>query len=131
MAREKRSSTSVRYEWADLNTIDVQNLPPADKAYAVGSLFYLDSVANVWRILDALLGSGTQVLLLDLPDAEQPDQRDRGYDTLSFRHLRFREQDFASRYGGVRILRGLFEGYVNDPIRFGVHIGSGLTALIR
>lgn len=122
VARQKRNRINVRYQWGDLNEINPQELPDTDKAYAVGSLFYLDSLAKVWRILDALLASGTRVLLLDLPDADLPDRRERDYDTSRFRHLRFREQDFVSRYGGVTVLRGLFGAYVNDSVRFGVHI---------
>ena len=123
VARERRSRPNIQYELADLNTIDVEKFRPANKAYALGSLFYLDSLDNAFRISDALVAQGTEALLLDLPDAGMRDPRARDYDTSRYRHLAFRESDFTERYGDrVDFHRGLYPGYVNDAYRFSVHI---------
>ena len=126
VAREKRSRENLDYDWADLNVIDVEKLRPANKAYAVGSVYYLDSLENVFRIVDSLVLQGAEVLLIDLPDANLMDQRERNYDTSQYRHLNFLESDFTERYGHVTFHRGLYPSYANDALRFSVHIRPSL-----
>lgn len=124
VARERRPRPNLCYDWADLNAIDPATLPPATKAYAIGSLLYLDANQTAFRLVDALVGRGTEVLLTDLPDASLTDTRKRHYDTTEYRHLRFAESEFRRRYpsAAVSIHRNLFPGYVNDAVRFTVHI---------
>lgn len=123
VAREKRSRPNLHYEFADLNVVDLERFRPADKAYAIGSMFYLDSLENVFRIVDSLVAAGTEVLLVDLPDAELTDPRARDYDTSKYRHLAFRESDFTERYGNrLTFHRALYPSYVNDACRFSVHV---------
>lgn len=124
VARQRRPRHNLRYDWADLNALDPTTLPPATKAYAVGSLLYLDSRETAFRLVDALVGDGTEVLLTDLPDAQCCDTRKRHYDTSDYRHLQFDESEFSTRYPSaeVTIHRNLFPAYVNDAVRFTVHI---------
>jgi predicted TPR repeat methyltransferase len=124
VARDRRSRDNIVFEWADLNEIDLEKLRNATKAYAVGSLYYLDTPENVFRVLDFLAEQGTELLAIDLPDANVVDARQRQYDTSQYRHLKFTESDFRDRYKGVTVHRGLYENYVNDSSRFAVHIRS-------
>ena len=124
VAREKRQRRNVFYEWADLNNIDPTRLRTANKVYSVGSMLYLDSRDVAFRILDALVESRIEALLIDLPDETLLDNRKRNYDTSEYRHLKFVESEFSERYpdATVSVHRKLFPSYVNDTIRFTVHI---------
>lgn len=124
VAREKRLRRNVRYEWADLNTIDPTRLQTANKVYSVGTFLYLDSRDVAFRILDALVESHIEALLIDLPDETLLDNRKRNYDTAEYRHLKFAESEFSERYSdaNISIHRKLLPSYVNDAIRFTVHI---------
>ncbi len=123
VAEKLRSAPNITYVWGDLNQLPVRELPRASKAYAAGSLFYLDTKDTVWAIAGELRSRGCDALLIDLPDAEIPDQRPRDYDRAQYRHLSFTEAEFEQRYPGVRFERGLFPEYVNDALRFTVHLG--------
>lgn len=124
VAREKSQRGNVRYEWADLNTIDPTRLCTANKLYSVGTMLYLDSRDVVFGILNALVESHIEVLLIDLPDDTLLDDRQRDYDTAEYRHLKFVESEFSERYtdANISIHRKLFPCYVNDALRFTVHI---------
>ncbi len=122
VAQEKRSAPNITYQWADLHDVPLDEIPAAGKAYAVGSFMYLADKDHVWRLTDGLLARGTELLLLDMPDADIADERPRDYDTGEFKHLTFRESDFTSRYADAQILRGRLPAYVNDAVRFGVHL---------
>lgn len=122
VARDLRQRPNISYEFADLNEIDPERLRPANKAYAVGSVYYLESKDNVYRIVDALVAGGAEVLLVDLPDANIADSRKRNYDTSQYRHLAFTESDFTERYSQVSFHRGIYPKYVNDAVRFSAHV---------
>jgi predicted TPR repeat methyltransferase len=124
VAREKRQRGNVSYEWADLNTIDLTRLRTANKVYSVGSMLYLDSRDVVFRIVDALVENHIEALLIDLPDETLVDNRKRNYDTSEYPHQKFVESEFSQRYpdANVSIHRKLFPYYVNDSLRFTVHI---------
>lgn len=124
VAGSRRARGNLRYEWADLNDVDPDLLRQATKAYAVGSILYLDSRETAFRLIDGLIGNGTDTLLTDLPDRRLVDERRRDYDTTQFRHLQFDESEFAARFpdAEVTIHRNLFPGYINDALRFTVRI---------
>lgn len=124
VARTRRPRQNLTYRWADLNSVDLSLLRSANKAYAVGSVLYLDSHEAAFRLIGGLLDNGTEILLTDLPDRRRVDARQRHYDTARFRHLQFDESEFSARFGDadVTVFRELFPGYINDAVRFSVRI---------
>ena len=120
IAAKKRALANVRYEWADLNNYDPAMFEGRTKAYAIGSMLYLKSTEHVMNLVAELNKGGCDVMLLDLPDAEMEDARDRAYDRETYSHLHFRERDFLDAYPQSRIVRGRFPEYVNDAVRFSV-----------
>jgi cyclopropane fatty-acyl-phospholipid synthase-like methyltransferase len=122
IARRDRQAGNVTYEWADLNSADASRFAGCNKAYAVGSMFYLTSVERVLDLAEGLARQGTEVLMVDLPDADLGDARPRDYDRETYSHLHFRESDFSDRFPGSRFVRGQFPEYVNDAVRFSVVI---------
>ena len=120
IATRKRALPNVRYEWADLNNYDPAMFEGRTKAYAIGSMLYLKSTEHVMNLVAELNKGGCDVMLLDLPDAEMEDARDRAYDRETYSHLHFRERDFLDAYPQSRIVRGRFPEYVNDAVRFSV-----------
>lgn len=122
VAAKERSAANVRFEWEDLNDYDPSHFDNRSKAYAVGSMFYLKSTDHVMDLAAELNRRGTDVLLVDLPDAELEEGRGRDYDRQTYSHLQFRESDFLAAFPGSRIIRGRFPEYVNDASRFTVMI---------
>lgn len=122
IAQRDRQEPNIEYEWADLNAFDPAQFAGRNKAYAIGSMLYLQSVDHVLNLVDALIGQGTDVMLCDLPDAELQDTRPRDYDRELYSHLHFREDDFLARFPGARIVRGRLPEYVIDAVRFSVVI---------
>lgn len=124
VARKRRVRTNLRYEWADLNSVDLDLLRPVNKAYAIGSFLYLNSRTTAFQLVDKLITNGTELLLTDLPDRSLPDTRKRNYDTTCFRHLQFDQSEFTSMFPSaeVTIHRNLSPGYINDSVRFSVHM---------
>lgn len=122
VARTRRQATNARYELVDLNVADPAALSGYDKVFSFGALLYLQDHETVRCLIDGLVGSGADVLLLDVPDADVPDRRAREYDQTTYRHLRFTPAQVRQWSSDAQILRGLFPGYVNDPHRFAVLI---------
>jgi SAM-dependent methyltransferase len=127
LARVRRPGTNITYRIADLNSLVSSDLGSCTKAYSVGSFMYLTSVDRVFEILSGLVTQGISVLAIDLPDARLRDERERGYDRGQFSHLEFRAEQFLAAFPGARVMRGVFPEYVNDAVRFSVHIPAGIS----
>ncbi len=122
VARRTRSSDRVRYRQGDLNTMDLDDLRGFNKAFAFGAFLYLKDVSRVERILRALVGAGTDVLALDMPDARIPDGRARDYDRDAYPHLAFTVEQIRSWFPRAAFYRDLFPDYANNEHRFAVHV---------
>lgn len=125
LARRIRPAPTITYTVADLNSLDLSMLQGCSKAYAVGSFMYLTSVDRVFEMLHALVARGISVLAMDLPDAEVPDDRERAYDRGRYSHLAFTAEAFKDAFPRSTIHRAMFPVYVNDTLRFSVHIPAG------
>lgn len=125
LAVKYRSADNIVYSHIDLNEPQAGLFGEGTKAYAVGVMFYLKSVEHVISIVADCVNRGGTVLLADLPDANVPDERERGYDRNQYSHLKFTEADFETAFPGCQFIRGRFPSYVNDALRFSVLIGPG------
>ena len=89
VATARRNVERISFELADLNDRDPATLP-VTKAFAPGSLFYMNSIDHVLRLMRGLVERGIAFAAIDLPDRNTPDRRERSYDTeISDSHLQF------------------------------------------
>ena len=123
IAQERRPRDNVSYRQADLNTFDVAALG-ADKAYAVGSLFYLDSFDVALRLITPFVHDGGGFAAMDLPDAKIEDDMPRAYDTTTYTHLAFDATTLMDRFPAGRIVRFGASDYAHADRRFNFVIGE-------
>jgi trans-aconitate methyltransferase len=121
VARTKHPSPNIEYRRADLGRLDPQALD-VDKAYAVGSLHYLDNYETVRGLLAGLSERGVEIVVLDVPDEQFRSEVTREYDTARWSHLCFEEARLRADFPRVTILRGRFPEYSNDAVRFSFHL---------
>ena len=123
IAASRRQADNIVFQTADLNDLNSAALP-VTKAFAVGSLFYLNSMERVVRLIGGFVDRGVAFAAIDLPDAGIPDRRERSYDTELYNHLRFDPKFLLGQFPRGRIIRGRFPGYVNDSSRFSLFIAG-------
>lgn len=132
VARKVRAAANIEYLKTDLNTVAPAELGQFEKAYAVGSFLYLSSISRAVELVTSLTEAGTDVLLIDLPDADRADDRKREYDQTVYSHLAFTRQLFRAQFPRSEFFRDRFPSYINDAVRFSVLIprarGSGHVA---
>jgi ubiquinone/menaquinone biosynthesis C-methylase UbiE len=121
VASSRRSHPHVTYHVSDLTGVDPVDFA-VTKAYAVGSLHYLDSRDVVLGLVQRFVDAGSTFVAFDLVDASMTGSPVRSYDTTVYSHLTFRPEDFTGRFPGARVLRDAYPGYANAPYRFGVVI---------
>jgi SAM-dependent methyltransferase len=117
VATDRRKARNIEFQLADLNELDPATLP-VTKAFANGSLFYMNSIEHVLRLMRGLFDRGIAFAAIDLPDRNTPDLRERSYDTQVYSHLQFDPELLLREFPHGRIVRGMFPGYVNDAFRF-------------
>ena len=122
VARHRRAAPNITYEYADLNNFDPSSVA-VTKAYAVGSLFYLDGEDTVRRLIEGFRQRGGAFAAIDLPDESIVDDRARSYDTSRYTHLRFSEERLLSWFPTGRVRRSDFVGYANSGSRFHFFVG--------
>jgi SAM-dependent methyltransferase len=119
-----RQLPNITYKVADMTTLHPVTLG-ASKAYAVGSLFYLNSVEDVFSLIRRFVESGASFGAVDLPDRHTTSpSRQRSYDTSVYSHLDFDADQLQSEFPGTRIVRDEYAGYANAKLRFHAFIPS-------
>jgi SAM-dependent methyltransferase len=117
VARHRRPCPNITYGQADLNRLDPGTLA-VTKAYAVGSLFYLDSEEVVRQLIGGFHRRGVGFAAMDLPDECIGDDERRAYDRQVFTHLQFGPHRLLEAFPTGRVLRLDFPGYVHARRRF-------------
>jgi ubiquinone/menaquinone biosynthesis C-methylase UbiE len=117
IAQERRPRDNISYRHADLNTFDVAALG-ADKAYAVGSLLYLDSIAVVLRLITTFVRDHGGFAAMDLPDVTIRDDMPRAYDTTTYTHLAFDVNTLTEHFPEGRVVRYDTMKYAHADRRF-------------
>ena len=117
VAAARRNVKRISFHLADLNELDPATLP-VTKAFAPGSLFYMNSIEHVLRLMRGLVDRGVAFAAVDLPDRNTPDRRERSYDTELYSHLQFDPDVLLREFPNGRVIRGRFPTYVNDEFRF-------------
>lgn len=123
VARAKHPAANVEYRQGDLAQVDPQDFD-VNKAYAVGSLHYLDSYDAARDLLRRLIERGIEVVVVDVPDVEAQERVERHYDMDTYSHLYFDEARLNADFDGVVVRRGLFPEYSNDAVRFSFHLAA-------
>lgn len=113
-----RAPANARYVLADLNTCGDESLTGYSKAFAFGSLMYLNSVTRAYEIMETVTSAGTELLVIDLPDATIADPRPRAYSREQYPHLGFIREELLRRFPGANVLTEDLPGYVNGSHRF-------------
>jgi SAM-dependent methyltransferase len=117
VARRRRPLANVTYARADLNRLDPAELAVTN-AYAVGSLFYLDSEEVVMGLIGGFHARGVGFAAVDLPDEAIGDDERRAYDRGVYSHLEFSADRLLEAFPAGRVLRHHFAEYVHTERRF-------------
>jgi ubiquinone/menaquinone biosynthesis C-methylase UbiE len=117
IASERRPRSNIAHVVADMTKLQPEALG-VSKAYAVGSLFYLDSVADAFGVIKRFVEHGAAFAAIDLPDRNSPEQRGRSYDTSVYSHLDFDADELTAEFPSARIVRDDYPDYVNAAFRF-------------
>jgi SAM-dependent methyltransferase len=124
VARSRRAAANVYYAQADLNRLDPAQLP-VTKAYAVASLFYLDSADVVEALIGGFHRRGVAFIATDLPDESIGDDERRHYDRTVFTHLQFAADRLLDAFPSGRVLRHDHPEYVHARRRFSFVLPAG------
>ena len=116
---QRRPKANMKLIAGDLNDFDVTPFR-ATKAYAVGSLFYLNSFEIAVGLIADVVDNGGDFVGIDFPDEETPDPRQRHYNQSIYTHETFTKHALARRFPNAIFHRDLFPSYVNDPYRFSI-----------